>query len=178
MRIRIDAARQTGDDDDVLRGKPLRQLASEAAGRRRGIARADDGDRPPRTKSAIAPCDQGDRSAFRFGQQRRIIGIAQEDVARAEPLDLLGLGSHFPGIGGPEALRTASRRQIRQRLERRAGAAEARDQLAIGHRPDIGRADEPQTIEPVDPGLAHAQRLILRRTLRWRISGRRAAPLP
>jgi len=44
MRGRVDAACEAGDDDGVLFAQLLRQAAGEAAGRRRGVARADNGD--------------------------------------------------------------------------------------------------------------------------------------
>jgi hypothetical protein len=108
----IDAARQTRDHNPAPRANFLRQCPGEAACRRRGVARADKGDAWPVIGSESAARHQHRRRGFGLRQQCRIIGIIQEKIAPAEPLDRRHLRHHAAFVGEADSARAAPRCKV------------------------------------------------------------------
>jgi hypothetical protein len=81
---------------------------------------------------------------------RRIVGLAERDEAGADARGgrdlLLGV---LAGADAQRPSRAAAARQLRQRRERRTGAAAVIDEGTEGARPDILAADEAQPVEPL-----------------------------
>ena len=138
----VDAAGEAGDDRDALMSQRKRQLAREAAGGGGRIARADDRDAGAARERQVAADDERGRRGVDLGEQARIIGVAEEEVARAEPADLrdLALDLRQRGRGGGGTPAAAGKGG--KRVERGLCGAEAGDQLRIGDRADAGGADE------------------------------------
>ncbi len=144
MRGGIDPARQAGDDRYPLAPELGRQLSREPARRRRGIARADHRDRRARHQRGPPAQHQHRRRIVEFGQERRIVGIAQKQVLCAKPRHLheFALGERHRCDHG--RFPPAARGKLWQRRERRLRVAEAADQLRIGDGADLRGADQPE----------------------------------
>ena len=83
VRGAVDPAGEAGDDDQVLLAEVVGQPAREAAGRRRGIARADDRHRRPVEQVEIALGDQQRRRILELGQQPRIEPLPERQITCA-----------------------------------------------------------------------------------------------
>ena len=132
------------------------KLAREAAGGGRGIARADHRDAGPVAAAPGRRCTISDgRRVSSSAQQRADRPLAEEQIARAELATRVNLA-----LGDIAAARCAAPARRRARPDRECASsaasrrAEAREQLAIGDRADIGRADQPQPGDPL--GRRHA----------------------
>ena len=87
MRRAVDAARQAGDDHRALLAEVVRQPAREAARGRRGIARADDGDRGALEQAKLPLGHEQRRRVVHLGQQARVEPLPEHQIARAQLLD-------------------------------------------------------------------------------------------
>ena len=112
VRRGIDPARQPRHDARPVRDEVVRDLAREAAGRGGGIARADQRDaRSGGRQRDVAADDQRGRRAVDLGQQRRVIGVVQEQIARARSLgrrDLARYRARSGTVGARPPPRAAS----------------------------------------------------------------------
>lgn len=86
MGRRVDAARQTRDDDMAGLAELLRQAARDALAAGRGDAGADDADAGARQQGGVAARPQQGRRRINGGQQVGIVGVAQQDQPRADAL--------------------------------------------------------------------------------------------
>ena len=121
VRGAVDAAGEARDDDQALLAEVVRQPAGEAAGRRRGVARADDRDGLPVEQVEVALGDQERRRIFELGEQARIEPLAEQQIARAELRD--PARSRARPRRGRTAPAPGRRRAGRGRARRRARAA-------------------------------------------------------
>src|SRR6202040_1696552 len=87
------------------------------------------------------------------GEPRRIAGFIGCEQADADLAAGREFGARiFLAADPPRTIRAAAPRQIRQPLQRGAGAAEMIDQGAEGAWPDIVTADQPQAVDPLRIG--------------------------
>ena len=148
----VDAPGKAGHDDQSLLAKVVRQSPRKAAGGRRGVAGADDRHGLPLEKREIALGDEQRRRVLHLAQQARVKRLAEHQISAAELLDPGDLALGLVAAGQPRRLAAAAPGEVGHGGERRLRASEARDQLAIGHGPDAGRADQPQAVGEVgDP---------------------------
>ena len=126
MGALVDAAREAGDDDIAGLAEAARQPIGEGQARRRGVARADDRDRGLLQRLLAAAQREQRRRANRSARSaggysgspsatKRTPSLPRE---REFALDLFALGD------ADRPRRAAAARQVRQRVERRAGGAE------------------------------------------------------
>jgi hypothetical protein len=95
----------------------------------------------------VALRDDQRRGVVELRQKPRVEALPNREISRAE---LLHLGDFSLGSIPAEQLRgstAASARQIRNGRKRGGRVAEARDQLAIGDRPDPGGTDQPDALD-------------------------------
>lgn len=118
----VDAARQSGNNSEAGGAEIGRQPLGEQKRRARAFARADNGDGRLLQPFRIAAHGDQRRRRVELRQQRRIIGLAAGDEARAQRFDALQLGFSARLRPGAEV------GDARQRFERRCGGAELRDQ--------------------------------------------------
>ena len=97
----------------------------------------------------VALGDQQRRRILELGEQPRIEPLAERQIPRAELLDPRDLALGLARRSRSRRLAAAAPRKVGNGVERRRRAAEARDQLAIGDRPDAGRADQPQAVDQI-----------------------------
>ena len=142
VRGRVDPAGKAGDDGGTVFGQVQRQRARETTRRRRGVARADHRHRQPGHKRRVAAHDQCRGRVLRLGEQRGIVRLAQEQVARTQPRYRRPLAVDARRGGDRRRRSTAAPGKVGQRVERGEGGAEAGDQLAIGDRADAAGADQ------------------------------------
>jgi len=144
----VNAARQTGYDEQPRLAELPGQGRREALAERRGVARADDGDR--RTMEAVGRTAkrQDGRGAVDRLQQTRIIWLAERHEPTAGMLEGRNLRRDLPFIGGPDDAPTLAR-QVRQGVQHGAGAAMAVDERPEGAWPDRFGPEEAQPVEPL-----------------------------
>jgi hypothetical protein len=82
----VDAARETRDHGEAFGAEVAREPLGEAHARRRGVARADDGDRRRGECRDVAAHGKERRSVVDHPQAVRIIRLAQRQQGHAEPL--------------------------------------------------------------------------------------------
>src|SRR5262245_43971014 len=148
-----------------------RQPLGETQARGRGIARADDRDRRQMQHGGLAAHGKKRRGVVDHLQPGRIIGLPERHEGDAEGLRRLELPlGVLPGMDAGGAACTAAAGEIRQRRQRRAGAAVVVDQRAEGARTDIVAADEAKPIEPLLLAQPHAVLLFAHGMIRfgWR----------
>ena len=115
----VNTASQAGHDDKAGIGKAVGEFAREPVGRCRGIACTDQRDATPAGERRVATQDQRRWRSRRLRQQRRIVGLAQETIARAELCHACGLRLDSAHIGWPEARCAAPAcGEVRQSLKR------------------------------------------------------------
>jgi hypothetical protein len=106
-----------------------------------------------RISTARAAHAEQRRRSVKCGQPWRIAGLARRDQADAE---LPAACKFAAGLGfATDAARTrraAAPREIRQPLQRGAGAAEMAHQRTERPRPDMIAADQPQPVDPLGVG--------------------------
>ena len=146
VRARIDPARKTGGDDEILR----RQFAGHALGKGEAsggrVARADDGDRRTHEDGQVAQHDQHRRRRVDGAQAWRKIVLAEAEQFRAEAHQRLifTLDGVPRGDGDRPA---AALGEFRQSFKRWPRAAITVDQRTKGARADVFAADEAQPVE-------------------------------
>jgi hypothetical protein len=126
MRGEIDTAGEPRHDNEAGAAESARQPVSEGKPRRRSIARADDRDTRTREGVCLPAHRDQRRRCINRPQSGGIIRLAERDELHAHR----GRGGHFVFRFRPRrdldwAAGCASFDEVRQCLERRAGAAEA-----------------------------------------------------
>jgi len=115
-------------------------------------ASPDHRDAGAREQSGVAPDRHHRGRIVELGEQWRIIGVVDEQIARAKRLDPGDLAFDHRALGDAGRLAAAARGEIGQSLDRALGTAEPCKQLAIGDGADRRRTDQPQ---PRDAGISH-----------------------
>lgn len=127
--------------------KIVGQPAREAARGGGGVPGADDCDGHSVEQVEIALGDEQRRCVVELREQGWVEAVPDREISRAELLH----PSHFAlGLVAPEQLwrsTAAAAREVRHGGERRGRVAEARNQLAIGDRPDPGGTDQPDPLD-------------------------------
>ncbi len=154
----IDSSGEAGDDDRPRLAQPLCQRAREPAGGGRRVAGADHRRRRPVEQARMAFDDERRGRRLQFGQQRRVEALAEEQIAGADPGDLLDLALDRRARGEARRAAAAAGGEVGNRLQRRGGRAEAGEQLEIGYRSDILRSDQPQPGDLIARRLRHRRR--------------------
>ena len=142
----VDSASQPRHHDQVALAKVMGKAAREAARRGRGVARADQRHGLPVEQGEVALGRQQRRRILELRQQARVKALPQRQPPGAELLDPLDLALGMVAAVELRRLAPAAPGEVGNRGQRRSGATEARDQLAIGDRPDAGRPDQPQAV--------------------------------
>ena len=114
---------------------------------RRCVARADEGDGAPVERGGVALDGDDGRRAVRAGEQRGVVGIADEDEPSTGGGDLIKLtvdvGRGRDSDRGP----AASVGQGRQGVEGSGRVEVTVEQTAIGDGPDAFGADQPKLVD-------------------------------
>ena len=148
MRRAVDPAREAGDHAPARRRQPVRQVARQLLPLPEALRAPTMATHGSVSRDVVAEQDQARRRILDRRERRRVVRLAQEDIARAElrgvrqlRLDLLDRRRHQR----PRA--PAALRQFRQPGQRLAGRSEAMDQPSIVGRPDLLAAREAQAVE-------------------------------
>lgn len=153
MRLYVYATRQPRDDHVSRPGDGARDLLGEGEPRRRGVARADDGDLGATQAGKVAPCGDQGRGRVDLAQERRIIRLVEPDQDRAAAADqlqlLLGL---FDGRDADRPARLAAGDEGGKGLQRRTGPAMAGDERVKAARANVFAAQEAQPVETLSLG--------------------------
>ena len=152
VRCAVHATGKAGDDHNAILAEVVRQPASEAAGRRRGVARAHDRHRLAVDQVEIAFRNQQRRRILDFGKKPGIKALSEREEPRAEPLHLRDLTLGV--VAGPDRRRPPATPagEVGHRSKSCGRRSEARDQLAVGDGADARRAQQPQAVgEIFDP---------------------------
>jgi len=83
VRCSVDAAREAGDDGETRLGQCGAEIACQFDRGGAGISCADQRDARFGAERQIAPAGEDRRGAVEFGQQRGVIGLIVEQIARA-----------------------------------------------------------------------------------------------
>ena len=171
MRSLIDAARQSGGNDETGLAEIARQGACEFEAGAGGVARADDRDDGAHQHVQGATHAEQRRRIVKHRKPRRITGFARREQADAEIL----AGGEFGACVGLAInpawpCRAAAPRQIGQMRQRACRIAEMAEQGCKCARADIVGTDQPETVEPFDVGelvraVVHAAQAWLKRGL-------------
>ncbi len=150
VRGGVDASGHAGDDDKPGACELGREILGDAAAVDRGVAAADQRDGPCGQQGRVALDGDHRRGVIEPGEQRRIVGVPQQQQPGAElrgAFDLenrIGLGRHRRWVGPP-----AGFRQSREGLECRGGGGEAGQQVAVGDRANALGAGQPEAVDGV-----------------------------
>jgi len=141
MRRPVDPACEARDDGEARLGQSRAEIARQLYCRRAGITRTSqrDAGRVPQYQPPAAGHNRRGRNEF--CQQRWVIALIVEQVARARLAHRGDLALDALRAGGA-VWPPAPAGEIGQRIERPARSPEAREQLAIADRPDVGRAQQ------------------------------------
>ena len=140
----VDAAGEAGDDDGAGIAQLERELAGEAAGGGRGVARPDHRHRLPFEQGGVALRDQRRRRVFDLGEQGGIEPLAEKEVAGAELRDPLDLALDLADAGEPGRAAAAAGGEVGNGVDRRLGRSEPGEQMGKGDRADLVRPDQSQ----------------------------------
>ena len=151
MRRRIDAARQARDHHLPGRAQPLRQPSRHAQPQGGGIARPHNRHHRALQQARVAPRPKHRRRIGQIHQTRRIARPTPEQKLCATGPPRLDLGLRHAQWANLIPLNPGGARQLRQRLQRRAGRPMLAHQPVKGHRPHAARPDQPQPIGRIVP---------------------------
>ena len=149
MRGGVDAAGQAGDHDQAGRqvvGQGLGHVLAVGG----GVAAADHGDRRRGEQGGVALHRDDRRGVVEIGQQRRVVGVANEDQPAAEFCGLLEFPFGVGGGWGRGGRRFPTRPgEQRESGQGRRGRAVAGEQAAPGDRSDALGPGKPQALDGV-----------------------------
>src|SRR5690606_17491825 len=141
VRGTVDPARETRDDREPRLGERVREVARELDRRGRGVARADDGGARPGREGYVAADGQDRRRAFECREKRRISGGVVEQIVRPRGPDSGNLVL-YPRDWRRAIVAPSASGQLGERFERRQRRAEPAQELGVGDRADVGRAEQ------------------------------------
>lgn len=151
----VDAARQARDHHVAHLSQLLGQTAGDALTAGRGDAGADDGDGRPVQQFGPSPRPQDRGRRVQRFQHRGVIGVAQNNQARADLL--AGRQFAFDGLGrGRNRGGAGLAGQIGQGGQGAFGRSIAGQKLSEGDGAYSVGAGQPQTGEPLGRGQGHA----------------------
>jgi hypothetical protein len=137
MRRSVDPASKTGHHDNPAMAQRGREIPAETPAICRGVARTDHRHHWPIQQLGAAEHGQDRRCIVNDGKGARISGLAPANEVRADAVNGSEFGLGFGSGGGSDCLGAlAAAGELRHRLERRTGRAEAAQ-----HRIEADRAD-------------------------------------